>query len=301
MVKKTGDPFVTGDLLARNTSFFGLFKNTMYAEHSGTIESISRVTGQVITRGEPLPVQVKAYMAGTVVSVRTSEGVDIETTAAYIQGIFGVGGETGGAIRCACSDPAGTLDQSAISEKYHDAVVVGGALVTAEAIRKLIAVGARALITGGIDDIDLREFLGYDIGVAITGTEDFGITIVVTEGFGSIPMSDRCFTLLQSHEGRNASVNGATQIRAGVLRPEIIIPLENTSALPENFQEHGIAVGSPVRLIRQPYFGLLGTITALPAELQALESGSKARVVEVMLRNNARVSVPRANIEIVEE
>ncbi len=43
-------------------------------EIAGTIESISAVTGQVIIRGAPLPVQVKAYLTGQVVEVFPNEG-----------------------------------------------------------------------------------------------------------------------------------------------------------------------------------------------------------------------------------
>ena len=79
--------------------------------------------------------------------------------------------------------------------------------------------GAAALVSGGIDDEDLKEFLGYDLGVAITGNEQLGLTVIVTEGFGEIAMAQRSFDLLHSHVGDVASVNGATQIRAGVMRP----------------------------------------------------------------------------------
>ena len=68
--------------------------------------------------------------------------------------------------------------------------------------------------------------MGYEIGVAITGDEEVGLTLIVTEGFGRMAMSMNTFKLLKSANGKNASINGATQIRAGVLRPEIIIPQE---------------------------------------------------------------------------
>ena len=87
--------------------------------------------------------------------------------------------------------------------------------------------GTAAVVAGGIDDHDLREILGYDLGVAVTGNEKLGTTIIITEGFGDIAMARRTFELLKSHDGREASVNGSTQIRAGVMRPEILIPLAN--------------------------------------------------------------------------
>ena len=84
--------------------------------------------------------------------------------------------------------------------------------------------GVAGLVVGGIHDKDLRALLGYDLGVAITGTEQVGFTLILTEGFGTIPMAAKTFSLLSAHAGQQASISGATQIRAGVIRPEIIIP-----------------------------------------------------------------------------
>ena len=45
-------------------------------------------------------------------------------------------------------------------------------------------------------------------------------------------------------------------------------------------------------MIREPYFGWLGTVCGLPHELQTLESGSKARVVQVRLADGRRIDRP---------
>jgi len=63
----------------------------------------------------------------------------------------------------------------------------------------------------------------------------------------------------------------------------------------------GLTVGSAVRVIRQPHFGSLGSVTGLPAPLQQLESESKARVLEVKLADGQQVIIPRANVEMIEE
>ena len=60
-------------------------------------------------------------------------------------------------------------------------------------------------------------------------------------------------------------------------------------------------IGSPVRCIRAPYFGKLGTVEALPAELQVLDSEAKVRVLDVKFDNGEIVTVPRANVELIEE
>src|SRR4029077_1433199 len=117
-----------------------------------------------------------------------------------------------------------------ISAEMRGAVVVGGGRVTAEALERAKAAGVSAIVTGGIDDQDLRDFLGYDLGVATTGSETAGLTLIITEGFGEIAMALRTHALLVSRAGSDAAVTGATQIRAGVLRPEILIPWEGRPA-----------------------------------------------------------------------
>ncbi len=175
--------------------------------------------------------------------------------------------------------------------------------MTVKAIQKAKEVGAAAVVSGGMDDEDLKDFLGYDLGVAITGNEDVGLTVIVTEGFGEIAMAVRTYNLLRNREGDTAAVNGATQIRAGVMRPEIIIPLTEAEKAKEAEPEHSggfLEIGIPVRIIRDPYFGLIGEVSGLPAEPAVLGSGSKARVLEVQLDSGESVTIPRANVELIE-
>ncbi len=58
--------------------------------------------------------------------------------------------------------------------------------------------------------------------------------------------------------------------------------------------------GTPVRVIREPYFGKIGTVKSLPVHLQEIETMSHVRVVEIIL-DEGEVIVPRANVEIIEE
>ena len=67
MLKVEGDAVEYGELIAEVKALWGLFHSTATAPVSGTIESVSTVTGQVLVRGEPSPVEVDAYVAGTVV------------------------------------------------------------------------------------------------------------------------------------------------------------------------------------------------------------------------------------------
>jgi hypothetical protein len=301
MLHKEGDKIQEGEPLAQTAGIFGKFKKIYKSPYTGTVETISDVTGQVILRGPDIPVEVKAYMSGKVIEVKPEVGCTIENDAAFVQGIFGIGGETFGTIKMAVDSAGQTLTGADLSEEMRGCIVIGGARMTYEAIETARKYDVAAIVSGGMDDQDLRDFLGYDLGVAITGSEKKGITVVLTEGFGDIGMANRTFELFKTFEGKLASINGATQIRAGVMRPEIIIPLDEVSTDRESDQGGGyLELGKPLRIIRDPYFGMIGTVKALPSEPHVLGSGSRARVLEVELSTGEAVIVPRANVELIE-
>jgi hypothetical protein len=301
---KEGDTVEKDQVIAETKGFLGLFRGVAKSPVAGTVELISDVTGHVGVRQPPTIIDVNAYVQGRVVKVLPQEGAVIETQGALIQGIFGVGGERRGTLRVLVNDPGETLTAQHIPDDVAGQVLVGGAAVEADAITRAAERGAVGIVVGGIRDTDLIRFLGHDIGVAITGSEEIPLSIIITEGFGAIRMANRTFRLLKSLEGKVASINGATQIRAGVIRPEIIVPLENPSSLPESppaRETQILEIGSAVRIIREPYFGRLGTVIELPPELMEIESGTHARVLKAKLDDGTVVVVPRANVEIIVE
>ena len=302
MLKKIGEAVAKDEPLAQSKTFFGLFKSTCKAPVAGTLESVSSITGQVILREPPLPVQVKAYVDGRVTKINEGEGALVETYGTFVQGIFGIGGETNGEIMVVVNDPSQELTPELLTPECKGKVVIGGSLIRHKALVRAAEVGARAVVVGGINDADLKLFLGYDIGVAITGTEEKGVTMVVTEGFGQMSMAKKTFNLLKSKQGLKASVNGATQIRAGVMRPEVIVPILGLSQSEEVCKsDSGMDLGMAIRVIRHPYFGKIGKVSGLPHELQQLESESHARILEVEFEDGTKAVVPRANVELIED
>jgi hypothetical protein len=302
---KEGERVPAETVVASNKSFFGLFTNEYKTPITATLESVSNITGQLILRGDPIPVQVRAYITGTITEIFPGEGVMIEEVAAYIQGIFGIGGEVDGILEVVSQKLDDILDVDKIKPEHKDKILVAGALVTGAALNKAVEYGVKGIITGGFEDQDLKDFLGYDIGVAITGTEEKGITLVVTEGFGEIKMAPRTFDLLKSHHGHQVSINGSTQIRAGVIRPEVIIPLGEElkdDIPPAESTGAALKIGANLRIIRRPNFGEIGVVTELPPDPTELDSGTYARILKLKLnKNGEEVIVPRSNVEMIEE
>jgi hypothetical protein len=298
---KEGQSIKKGELIAETSGIFGMFKSSVESPVDGTIESISQSTGRVVVREAPIPVEVDAYVKGVVDEVVENEGIVLSSNAAFIQGIFGIAGEKRGELALVSSSPSEELKADQITSGMKGKILIGGSFLSLEAYKKALSVNVAGIVVGGFNYYDLKAILGYNLGVAITGTEKLNTALIVTEGYGSIPMSEATYSLLKDNVGNAASINGATQIRAGVIRPEIVIPLENSntdndseSKMPEGIQE-----GSTVRVIRSPNFGKIGKVTSLPSELNKMESETMVRVAEINI-DGSNFLIPRANLEMVE-
>ena len=298
---KIGEKVKKGDLIAQTEGIFGFFKSEVFSPIDGSIESISDVTGQLILREKPIPVEVDAYMSGIVKNIIPDEGVTIQTNAAFIQGIFGIGGEARGDIKVLVKNREEELSSELINETHQGKIIVGGSFISLNTFKKAMSLKVAGVVVGGFNYYDLEEILGYTLGVAITGSEEIETSLIVTEGYGNIKMSKRTFDLLSDYNKKFASINGATQIRAGVIRPEIVIPLKekNLKKDPLSSTSQGIQKGSLVRVIRAPHFGSMGKVVELPPELQKMESETMVRVAIIKI-DNEKLIIPRSNLEMVE-
>jgi hypothetical protein len=268
----------------------------------GTIETISSVTGQIVIREAPIPVEIDAYIEGSVHEVIDQEGVVIRSNGAFIQGIFGIGGESRGEIKVLCDDRNSEISVDMINTEHEGMIIVGGSFISIEAYKKALEYKVAGVVIGGFNYYDLEEILGYTLGVAITGSEDLHTSLIVTEGYGKIQMGHQTFDLLKQNSGRLASINGATQIRAGVIRPEIVIPLDasdDSVGKKDSKESAGMTVGSLVRVIRSPNFGKIGSVKGLPPELRKMESETMVRVAIIDI-DGSQFEIPRSNLEVVE-
>jgi hypothetical protein len=227
LLKNEGEEVRKNEVIAFRRSFFGLSMRESRSPIEGTIEHFSNITGKALIRGKPIPIEVKAHIPGKVIEVIPKEGAVIESPAAHIQGVFGIGGETHGMLVTAVKTPDEVVSPDKIHVEHKGKILVGGSLLTLDALEKAVETGVKGVISGGVDQKELTTFLGYEIGVGITGDEESGLTLILTEGFGQHSMDDEIFQLLRSHEGNKACIDGSTQIRLRAIRPEIILPLEN--------------------------------------------------------------------------
>ena len=298
MLCKIDEKVNKNQVIAQSKGLLGLFKSEVQSPLEGSISNISEITGQVIVLEEPQPIEIDAYIPGIISKVIDQEGVVVSSNGTLIQGIIGIGGEKKGIIKVLDSDCE--ITESNIIESYKDHILVFQSYLSYEVYQKASSQGVKGIVCGGIDYTTLTRILGYPLGVAITGTEEV-TTIIVTDGFGNISMAQRTFELLAKHNNDFASINGATQIRAGVMRPEILIPSNTNLEVNESFNEDDLAIsiGSIVRVIRDPFFGEIGKVVKLPSELMKINTETMTRVAEIAFDNEKKEIIPRANLEVI--
>jgi hypothetical protein len=299
-----GDPIEEGATLIELRGLWGLFKSVVAAPIGGVIEFVSPVTGHIGIRAPATKLSVRGYISGTVDRVDNGRAAEVVAEASFIQGIFGVGGEKTGVIRLLDVTPGDPVCEHHIPNECRGSILVGGCSPSLAALNLARQRGAVGFVTGSIDDLTLAEYVGYDIGVAVTGDEPLSMSVIVTEGFGSLPINLAIISILKEIEGSEASINGATQVRAGALRPEIISRVSSALGFTGAAAAGGgLSVGGRVRIIRVPYFGAYGVVVELPHEPQRIESGAFTRVARVRLDQSraglGEVVVPRANLELV--
>lgn len=284
---KPGDEVKRGQIIARKGF---LPARSVKSPINGAVKASGG--GRVLIEAPPTVFELYAYVSGTVVNVLDPHGLVIETTGAVIQGMWGGGGgpsgENLGVLRCSVQSPDEKLRVQDVDLSCRGMILVGGS---------------------GLDEKILEPAQEFQIGGIVVGglspelipqVEQLPFPVVVTEGIGTVPMSEPIFQLLTTNDGREASISGRAQPRWPVIRPEIVIPLP-AQTLPPSQTQLGVplSVGTQVRVVRAPYMGAFGTVVALPAHARRTETGGKTLGAEIDLGQDAPVFIPLANLEIL--
>jgi hypothetical protein len=277
---KLGDEVRQGEVIATRGS------HRIRSPISGVMTASG--AGRVLIEAQPTVFELRAYLYGMVTNVLQNAGIVIETTGAVIQGAWGAGGESFGVLKCLAKSPDKPLRAKDIDPSCHGMIVIGGVGLNEAVLERALELQVRGIVTGGfppelISRLDRSPF-----------------PVVATEGIGAIPMSEPVFNLLMTNEGREASISGEVKPRWGIVHPEIVIPLPAETAPPTQSQPGApLAVGAHVRIVRAPYMGQVGVVTALPTHTQRVETGARVRGAEVSLGQETPVFVPLANLEVL--
>ncbi|MBN1582700.1 MAG: hypothetical protein JXA89_18460 [Anaerolineae bacterium] len=280
LVKKLKEPFKAGEIIAQT----GLLIKSKYASPvDGKIIDARR--NKVLIEVATQYIELTAFYPGKVVNIIPELGVELEVTGAVIQGVWGTGDQIRAKLHQASPDSSTPMQADMMTAKQMGMILIGGRTCTLESIEKAIEIQASALIVGSISS-DLRQVL-----------DAAAMPIIVTEGFGDLPMNANTFELLCSYAGREASLDPTTMMRWKNHRPEVIIPLPASDQ--RKTEDRSLEIGTRVRALRVPYQGMLGTVVSLPPHLRRVESGIQTRGAEVDLESTGKTFIPFENLEIV--
>jgi len=284
--KAAGDAIQVNEVLAAPGGLFAGLRKSCRSPVDGQVVEIR--DNLVLIEAAATNFELRAHMKGQVTSVMPNRGVVISATGAVIQAAWGSGGEAEGILKVVVDSPQKPLRPRAIDVSCHGTIVVGGRILEEEVLAQAVDAKVRGLIVGGANAslIDVLEALPFPV--------------LITEGFGTVPMAQPAFSLLQSNTGREAMLNADTRTRRGAVRPEIIIPLRAEEEMPgEDSKTKPLQAGDRVRALRAPYLGTLGTVADIPQQLQTLESGARMRVAAVRLEDGEQALIPLANLELI--
>ncbi len=302
LVRPVGSSIFKGELLAAKKGLFG--QKVVVAPTDGIIEEYFSDRGELRMKFLPKNVQLTSGVFGIIddVSPKTGE-VLIRTVVTEVFGIVGSGKQRGGILQIL---RGGNLTGStAITAQMSQHVLVTGSLIYSGALKKAIKIGVNGVITGGINAADYLSIAGSLDPAKNLGSE-IGLSLIVAEGFGPIPIGDDISNQLKNHEGRFVFINGnegRLLLPSGssdsiLLLRKSALPITKSPSKSAEVQMGEIRVGSRVRIIRSPFMGAQGKVLSIDALPTVIES--KLPVVLITVETTSRkLKVPYTNIELI--
>lgn len=185
------------------------------APNTGYITKVDTTRGEVTIQYKKTPVSYQIGFNCQVVSLEHKKSVTIEYEATEYNGVIGFGRGNFGELLYLSN----LSDDSDLNNK----IIVYDGAVTQQDLEFLTTKKISGLIIAGIDMKAVVQFIGKEIGVALTGNEDVSYPLILMNGFGDYKLSAEFVETVKKNEGHNCYLNPATQIRAGVTRPKISI------------------------------------------------------------------------------
>ncbi|MHB1296216.1 MAG: hypothetical protein ACYC4R_14640 [Anaerolineae bacterium] len=275
-----GQAIAEGDVLAVHRGW--LSNRRVTAPCAGLVQGVFE--GNLFLRREAPPEQVRAYIPGQVIEQVPDLGVSIATHGALIRGIWGSGNPTHGVLASGAEEPDTPFTWERVQRRQRGMVLYGGPLSDQTVLYRAKHFGLRGLIVASLAP-----------GL-VALCRQLGLSLVVVEGLGCLPMARPIWDLLQVHRGRQAVLSGGEQISG---RPEVVLPTSGEPATLMPMVVRPLQVGARVRLTRHPYAGVIAQVVAIPATPQETALGTRVPGVEVRLPNGRRVFVPLANLEFL--
>lgn len=263
----------------------GLFPRSVRAPREGRVVAVGG--GQVLMEVGESKIELRAGIPGTIIEIIPNRGAVIQTSGALVQGVWGNGRIDSGMLVNIAEKPDGVLTAGRLDVSLRGSILLAGMVNDAETLKTAADLPVRGLILSSLP-ISL-----------IQTAREMRFPIMVTDGFGVLPMNSTAFKLLSTNAKRDVTVNAEVYDRYSGARPEVIISLPISTDPPAPREVETFASGLQVRMRRPPALGMIGSIVAVKPGLTMLVSGLRAPAAEVKLENGETVVVPLVNLEVV--
>jgi hypothetical protein len=283
ITRKEGDRVEAGEVIAGPVGFA---RRTVRAPANGRVVRIKE--GRVLFAFRGRRLELQAGFPGTVTATDGTSVVSLETTGGLIQAKWGNGRQDFGVMRLIGEGPSSSLQTGQLDINLRGAVLVAGTCDHPAPLHQATELAVRGVILGSISSelIPVTRRLPYPL--------------VVLEGFGRLPINEAAYNVIASNVGREAAIDARPPTPYSTRKPEIIISLPATreSDLPDEviLLESGVRV----RVLRRPNQSQVGVVQELLSEVVAYPSGVRARSAVVALETEGPITVPLANLEVLQ-
>ncbi len=241
------------------------------------------VNGRIAVQPTSDWLELRALVAGRVVSYVSNRGVMLETSGTLIQAVWGSGREGVGQLKMVANSPNIVLSPEHLNLDVTGQVLAIGNLNNLELFHRAEDLGVRGLIVGNATAELCRA------------SQESPLPLIVTDGVGGGGMSSSIFRLLQQADGRSVSLFGNYNAEAGQ-RPEIILPQAATLGVDAGTVKKNLEPGQMVRILGRSQ---VGTVKHIYNRLQSTTIGMKVPGVDVELPDGQTMFVPSANLDVL--
>jgi len=188
---------------------------------SNMFGTIKKIDGhKVWIKSREISRKLYAYLKGEVVESDDYWSVKIKAKAYVLSGSYGIAGEKFGRIV--------TFDKKELTPEdlnldYQKSILVVNGKVVEGTLEKAEKLNIPAIIASGCDLGTIRRYVGENFIPGITGGEEVKTGIILMNTFSSEAPIGEEFDIFKKYENNYISINGTTHIRAGAIRPEILI------------------------------------------------------------------------------
>lgn len=307
LVKTLGQKIYKGELLALKKGWFFGGKTLITSPTDGTVDFINEKTGEIKLSFLPKKIDLPSGVYGVVEGVDNLRGfAKIRTQVSVVYGLFGTGRTRDGILRFLGPRESLTTENMIKADRTGQ-VLVGGSLIYTEAISAAISTGINGFIVGGINAKDYKGLSGGRLVFPKKFENDIGLSLVVCEGFGSLPICDDIYDFLLLFDGKFVFIEGNTGIISlPAFESKCMVKIRGTKVF-ENTevfttsdypQISQLTAGAVVRVTGEYMLSQQGKIINIDSSQTVLSSGVKAFLATIETKYK-KIKIPINNLEIL--